>query len=97
MPDPPPENETNAAEDPRANNTPCLALSLVIKWSITKIAIYGFTPILLSLAIGFWFQYSQEGDRVAVVQTAWTISSFIIGASQVILALLAAVTQLGDI
>lgn len=82
MTDPPPENETNAVEDPRANNAPCLTLSLVIKWSITKIAIYGFTPILLSLAIGFWFQYSQEGDRVAVVQTAWTISSFIIGASQ---------------
>jgi hypothetical protein len=52
-----------------------------VKWSAAKIAIYGLTPILVSLAVGFWFQYSQEGDRIAVVQTAWTISSYIIGAS----------------
>jgi len=75
---PPAEDERQMIPSPDAR---CLALQLVIKWSTGKIAVYGMTPILVSLAVGFWFQYSQEGDRIAVVQTAWTISSYIIGAS----------------
>ncbi|OCL10862.1 hypothetical protein AOQ84DRAFT_336800 [Glonium stellatum] len=31
----------------------CYALQLVLRWSITKITVYGLTPMLLSLAIGF--------------------------------------------
>ncbi|KAI0450478.1 hypothetical protein F5B21DRAFT_427493 [Xylaria acuta] len=85
-------------EEPDNINTkkPRLALELILTWSVLKIALYGLTPILLSLAIGFWFQYTQDGDRIAVVQTAWTISSYIIGASGVTLALLAVITQIGD-
>lgn len=60
---------------------PRLALQLVLRWDSTKIGLYGLNAILLSLAIGFWFQYRQEGDRIAVVQTAWTIAGFIIGAA----------------
>lgn len=63
----------------REPGKPCYALQLILRWSIAKIAVYGVTPIILSLAVGFWFQYAQEGDRIAIVQTAWTISSFIIG------------------
>ncbi len=59
----------------------CLALELILKWSVSKICIYGLTPVIFSLAIGFWFQYSQAGDHLAIVQTAWAISSFVIGAS----------------
>ncbi len=63
------------------DGAPCLTLELVLKWSVSKICIYGLTPVVFSLVIGFWFQYSQTGDQLAVVQTAWTISSYIIGAS----------------
>ncbi|CAM1503176.1 Fc.00g079520.m01.CDS01 [Cosmosporella sp. VM-42] len=90
-------NRDSDSQNDNINEAMCLTLFLVIRWSATKIAIYGLSPILLSLAIGFWFQYTQEGDRIAVVQTAWTISSFIIGASGVTLAVIAAVTQLGDV
>ncbi|KAH8716766.1 hypothetical protein GQ44DRAFT_730472 [Phaeosphaeriaceae sp. PMI808] len=76
---------------------PRLALQLVLRWDSTKIGLYGLTPVLLSLAIGFWFQYSQEGDRIAVVQTAWTISGFIIGTASILIAIVAAITQIGDI
>ena len=53
-----------------------LSLELVMKWKPWKIGIYGLTPVVLSLVSGFIFQYLQEGDRVAVIQTAWTISSY---------------------
>ncbi|KAH0550927.1 hypothetical protein GP486_007707, partial [Trichoglossum hirsutum] len=55
------------------------ALELVLGWSVTKIVLYGSTPILLSLAIGFWYTARVGGDnRNAIIQTAWTISAYIL-------------------
>lgn len=57
------------------------ALQLVLRWSTTKIAIYGLTPILLSLAIGFWYQTTSGSDPNIVKQTAWAIATYIIAAT----------------
>jgi ankyrin repeat protein len=53
-------------------------LELILRWSIVKITLYGMAPILLSLVIGFWYMTTPGDDRNAIVQTAWTISSYII-------------------
>ncbi|KIW77438.1 hypothetical protein Z517_09884 [Fonsecaea pedrosoi CBS 271.37] len=57
------------------------ALQLVLSWSIRKILIWSATPLLLSLVIGFWYMYKPRepgSDPVAITQTAWTISSYIV-------------------
>ncbi|KAF2496035.1 hypothetical protein BU16DRAFT_560885 [Lophium mytilinum] len=69
-----------------------LALQLVLRWSPLKITAYVSTPVILSLAIGIWYM-KHTGD----IQTAWTISSYIVTAAGVLIALLAAVTSLGDV
>ncbi|PSN71197.1 hypothetical protein BS50DRAFT_584721 [Corynespora cassiicola Philippines] len=72
---------------------PRLALQLVLRWDGRKIGFYGLTPVLLSLAVGFWLQYSQKGDRIAVIHTAWTVSGYILGAASILIAIGAAITQ----
>jgi hypothetical protein len=57
------------------------ALRLILRWSVLKIVVWGITPILLSLAIGFWYMYkphAADADIFTIVQTAWTISSYIV-------------------
>lgn len=58
------------------------SLQLVLSWSALKIVIWGSTPILLSLVIGFLYMFkSHPGeDPVAIVQTAWGIFSYIVTA-----------------
>lgn len=58
------------------------SLQLVLSWSALKLVIWGSTPIILSLVIGFWYMFkSHPGeDPVAIVQTAWGISSYIVTA-----------------
>lgn len=58
------------------------SLQLVLSWSALKIVIWGSTPILLSLVIRFLYMFkSHPGeDPVAIVQTAWGISSYIVTA-----------------
>jgi hypothetical protein len=58
------------------------SLQLILSWSALKLVIWGSTPILLSLFIGFWYMFkSHPGeDPVAIVQTAWGISSYIVTA-----------------
>ncbi|KAL4937625.1 hypothetical protein BDV06DRAFT_226765 [Aspergillus oleicola] len=76
------------------------ALRLVLRWSVTRFVIWGVTPLLLSLAIGFWYMYkphTPDADPVAVVQTAWTLSSYIVTAAALAIGILAAVTQVGDV
>jgi hypothetical protein len=58
-----------------------LALRLVLRWSAKKILLFTFVPILLSLAIGFWFIFDRgqaDEDYATVVQTAWTVASYIV-------------------
>lgn len=50
-------------------------------WSTPKIIFWGSLPILLSLAIGFWYMCKPRDpceDHIAIVQTAWGIASYII-------------------
>lgn len=64
------------------------ALQLVLRWSPSKIVLYGSCSIILAFVIGFWYQFTghdihdpSPSDRVAITQTAWTISSFILTAA----------------
>jgi hypothetical protein len=75
----------------------CYALQLVLRWSIRKIVVYGLTPLMFSLAIGFWYQTTPGDDRHEVIQTAWSISSYILAWASIAFAVLAAVTQIGDV
>jgi hypothetical protein len=57
------------------------ALRFVPTWSVRKILLFSFVPIVLSLVIGFWYMFTShdpQSDRVAIVQTAWTIASYIV-------------------
>lgn len=57
-----------------------LTLGLVLQWSPYKLAVWGLTPFLLSLAVGFWYSFTSQAneDHVAIVQTGWTIASYIV-------------------
>ncbi|KIW67255.1 hypothetical protein PV04_06520 [Phialophora macrospora] len=76
-----------------------LTLELRLRWSVFKVVFWGVVPILLSLAVGFWYMYSDHGevDDVAVAEAAWVIATYIITTSALIFALLAVITQLGDV
>jgi hypothetical protein len=56
-------------------------LQLVLRWSILKIAIYGMTPVLLSLAVLGWYQSTPGADSNIVKQTALAIATYIITAT----------------
>lgn len=78
------------------------ALQLLLRWSPMKIAFWGIAAIIFSLVIGFWYQWrdypwAQPSDHVAITQTAWTISSYILTTAGVAIAILGAVTQIGDV
>ncbi|KAK4235083.1 hypothetical protein C8A03DRAFT_37090 [Achaetomium macrosporum] len=89
--------ELNAGvKDPDAGE---YALRLVLRWSAAKIVFWVVSPVVLSLVIAFWYMYKPRGpeaDEVAVVQTAWTIASYIITAAALVVAGLGTVTQLGE-
>ncbi|KAK5459851.1 hypothetical protein LTS15_003980 [Exophiala xenobiotica] len=76
-----------------------LTLEFKLRWSVYKVVFWGVVPILLSLAVGFWYMFSDHGevDDVAVAEAAWVISTYIITTSALLLALLAVITQLGNI
>lgn len=60
------------------------ALRLVLGWSAPKIIFWTTSPVILSLVIAFWYSYKPRdpgADEVAIVQTAWTIASYIITAA----------------
>lgn len=58
-----------------------LSLKLELEWSPIRLAVWGLTPFFLSLAIGLWYSSVPHGtaDRVTIVQTGWTIASYIVG------------------
>ncbi|EXJ58679.1 hypothetical protein A1O7_06108 [Cladophialophora yegresii CBS 114405] len=60
-----------------------LTLELKLRWSVFKVVFWGVVPILLSLAVGFWYMYSDHGevDDVAVAEAAWVIATYIITTS----------------
>ncbi|KAI1612711.1 hypothetical protein EDD37DRAFT_607373 [Exophiala viscosa] len=76
-----------------------LTLEFKLRWSVVKVVFWGTVPIVLSLVIGFWYMYSDHGDvdDVAVAEAAWVIATYIVTSSALLLALLAVITQLGNI
>ncbi|KAL1877358.1 hypothetical protein VTK73DRAFT_8653 [Phialemonium thermophilum] len=89
------KNFNNGSFDPEKGR---YALQLVLRWSANKLIFWGAVPILLSLAVGFGYMFrpTTGEDFLTVVQTAWTISSYIITAAALALALTAVITQIGD-
>lgn len=58
-----------------------LGLQLLLRWSVRKIVAYVTTPVPASLIFGFTYTFAVTGpnvDRVAVLQTAWTVASYIV-------------------
>lgn len=53
-----------------------LAISLRLGWSPVRVAFLVLFPLVLSLAVGFWYM-----ARYNDAQTAWTIASYIVTAS----------------
>jgi hypothetical protein len=53
-----------------------LSLEIVLGWSLFRISVVILAPILLSLALGLWFQSKNIND-LATVQTAWSIASYV--------------------
>ncbi|KAK5264054.1 hypothetical protein LTR99_010344 [Exophiala xenobiotica] len=60
-----------------------LTLEFKLRWSVYKVVFWGVVPILLTLAVGFWYMFSDHGevDDVAVAEAAWVISTYIITTS----------------
>ncbi|KAH7109987.1 hypothetical protein EDB81DRAFT_832725 [Dactylonectria macrodidyma] len=76
-----------------------LGLRLILKWSAWKIITYVSVPVIASLIFGLSYTLAVKGpdvDEVAVLQTAWTVSSYIVTTAGVIIAVLAAITSLKD-
>jgi hypothetical protein len=53
-----------------------LSLAIVLAWSPLRISIVVLGPVLLSLAVGLWFQARDPTD-LATIQTASAIASYI--------------------
>lgn len=73
------EHLNGSSTDPQAGS---YTLRLILRWSIVKLVVYTTIPVALSLAVGLWFMLVASKDLddsyTAVVQTAWSISSYII-------------------
>lgn len=74
------EHFNNGSKNPEMGR---LTLEFKLRWSVYKVVFWGILPILLSLAIGFWYMYSDHGevDDVAVAEAAWVIATYIITTS----------------
>ncbi|KAH6865307.1 hypothetical protein BKA58DRAFT_242624 [Alternaria rosae] len=57
-----------------------LSLEVVLGWSALRISAIVLMPVMLSLAIGLWFQWSNPKD-LATIQAAWSIASYVVTAS----------------
>ena len=64
------EHFNNSSKNPEMGR---LTLEFKLRWSIWKVTLWGIMPVLLSLAVGFWYMLSDHGevDDVAVAEAAW--------------------------
>lgn len=71
------ENFNNSSNNPTVGT---YSLQLVLQWSPARLIIWSIVPIVLSLAVGLGYMLKTHPgeDYVAVVQTAWTIASYIV-------------------
>jgi len=78
------EHLNSGDADPRNGK---YTLELQLRWSITKILIYGLLPVLGSLVVGVAYMQVRMrraddfGAQLSVVQTAWGIASYVVGAA----------------
>ncbi|KUJ18252.1 uncharacterized protein LY89DRAFT_583188 [Mollisia scopiformis] len=68
------------------------SLQLIYDWSSYRLSTVVAIPLLLSLAIGFWYM-NGRGDVV----TAWTLALYIVTAAAALIALMAVIGGLKDI
>lgn len=74
----------SGSADPRVGS---YTLELLLRWSITKILVYGLLPVVGSLVAGVAYMQVRMrdagdfGEGLAVVQTAWGIASYVVGAA----------------
>jgi len=74
------EHFNNNSKKPEAGK---LTLEFKLRWSVSKVVFWGVIPILLSLAIGFYYMYADHPgvDDVAVAEAAWVIATYIVTSS----------------
>lgn len=63
-------------------------LELTLRWSAVKIVLYGLLPVLGSLIVGLAYMQARisnaDGDfgtELSVIQTAWGLASYVVGAA----------------
>ncbi|KPM37516.1 hypothetical protein AK830_g9035 [Neonectria ditissima] len=69
------------------------ALEIVFDWSPLRVSIALLMPMVLSLAIGLWFN-SRDWTDLATIQTAWGVASYVVTAASLLAGLLALLTAL---
>jgi hypothetical protein len=67
----------NGSLDPQHSPENGLSLEVVLGWSPVRISIVILSPIILSLAIGLWFQSRNPRDLITI-QTAWGIATYVV-------------------
>ncbi|KAI1125624.1 hypothetical protein F5Y10DRAFT_246723 [Nemania abortiva] len=73
-----------------------LSLEIVLGWSGTRISAVILLPVLLSFAIGLYIN-SQNWTDPTIIQTAWTVASYVVTTGGILAALLAILTSVEDI
>ncbi|KAK4452192.1 hypothetical protein QBC34DRAFT_435989 [Podospora aff. communis PSN243] len=71
------------------------SLEVVLGWSPSRIAIAVLSPVLLSFAVGLWFN-SRDWNDLATIQTAWGVASYIATAGGLVAAVLGIISGLAD-
>ena len=69
-----------------------LSLKLIIRWSPNRMIFAATFPLLLSLAVGFWYMALSGAEDGT--SAAWTIASYIVTAGAFLIALLAVLSSL---
>jgi hypothetical protein len=67
------KNFNGSSEGPGEGN---FSIQLLLGWSVVKIVVMSLTPVILSLAIGTYYQKVHQD-----VGTAWVISTYIVAAA----------------
>ncbi|KAF2820938.1 hypothetical protein CC86DRAFT_303878 [Ophiobolus disseminans] len=57
-----------------------LSIEVILGWSVLRISVAVLMPVILSLSIGLWFQWSNSKD-LATIQAAWSIASYVVTAA----------------
>jgi hypothetical protein len=56
------------------------SIEILLSWSVLRLSIVTSIPVLLSLAVGLWYQTLPAEDGSDPTGTAWIIATYIITA-----------------